>query len=933
MADNSKEVSRSNYDFAGWATKNNIRCSDGRTIKQNAFADQDGEIVPMVWMHNHSDAEQVLGHCLLENRPEGVYAYGLFNNTAKGKAAKESVRNRDIKGLSIWANKLKETAGNVFHGMIQEVSLVLRGANKGALIESVLAHGDEDDYGLTMRPVLYQTYFEGDKEVAVIHTDTGDVLEENAVISYTTENGLSLSHGCCGSSCGSKKKELEHEDPKANEGRETIKQAFDRIISSLSERDADIIYAVIGAAKGLVEGKDSGIKHADGEEPMANEKETIREAFNRIMTSLKESDQNVIYAIIASTTGNAGDKVEHSDDSQDEMSDEDLIAEAYNRVLDKLDDDGRRAINDLVNYAIDPEGFEGDMQHDDDGFDYEAHYNRVMSQLDPDEQEFINNLINLGDADDENQNEEISHNEGDSEMSYTNVFEGSEGAANYSVLSHADQINFLDEATRSAFSKRTGVVKFLDVVKNIATDGNHENVLKHCFGDGYSEETRGDYLAHGIDNVSLLFPDAKELYPTPETINNPDDWTAKVLSSVSRTPFTRFKTTFATVEYETARALGYITGNFKKEQWAEIRSRKVEPTTVYAKEAMDKDNVDDIKSFDVIAWLKNKMQIKLKEELARAILLGDGRDYDHPDKVDATKIRPIYGDTEPFVIYRTIAKDDTTTDEAVAKAFIKEVIKAKVPYRGKMTPVLFAPKGIISQCLLIEDTLGRFIYASKTQLCERMGVSDIIEVYEMDEYNRVINGKTHFLQGIMTNLAESYTLGTQKGGEIESFNDFDIDFNQWKYLDECRCSGMLTKWNNAVVFETVYGLVCTVVPTVGTTTRYGKLVSSLQESVFVHDDFITGTLKFVEGPWTAAGYEDDGYYLALDVTANDGATIKCLNECTGIEVTVSDGYVISKIDPSIPNWAKKHIIFTVTKTGEPTLVLKYKLSGLRFAEA
>lgn len=908
MAKDTTKVSRDNYDFSGWATKANILCSDGRTIMKDAFKDQDNARVPMVYMHNHSSIDQILGHCLLENRPEGVYMYGLFNDSPNGIAGKEAVRHGDITGLSIWANKLAQKAGQVLHGMIQEVSLVLRGANSGALIDNVLCHGDDESCVMNILPVFYQRQLGENGEEVLVHADYGEEAEDQAYISCIDPNEIKMAHGC-----DEEDDETCEKKDKAAPAKSNIKALYNSAIAKWTPEEKTLYTSTVAGIRQLA--NNGTIDASDKETPEGSK---LQAQFDAMMKKLTEEEADVMYSILGAAQAEAQNNTEKEKTMA--HSEKNL----FETAMAKLDESEQHNILDLLNALEHP----NELEHAD-GDDIEdkiAAFGEAAAKFTDEERDYFNLLIDHL-AEKASAETNISHSENNEEGENTTMNHVFDSRENDTVLSHADQIRFLDEATRRAFTKNgSGVVHFADVVRNLAMDGNHENVLRHCFGDDYANND--EYLAHGIDNVSTLFPDAKELYPTPETVNNPDDWTAHVLANVGRTPFTRFKTTFATIEYETARSKGYITGNMKKEQWVEIRKREVSPTTVYAKEHLDKDNIDDITSFDVVAWIKQTMMVKLKEELARAILLGDGRDSEDEDKVDATKIKPIYTDSEPFVINKLLTVDDSLTDSQVAVSFIETVIKSRDDYRGKKTPVLYVAKGVITKCLLIKDTLGHYIYETVQQLKDKLCVSDIIEVYEMNECTRVIDGHTRFLQGIMTNLGEAYKLGTQKGGEIESFNFFDIDYNRYKYLDETRCSGMLVKWNNAIVFETVYGLVAAITATAGTTTRYGKLVSAIQRNAFVQDDFISGELIYQSEAWTAAGF-DEGYYLATDVTANEGATIKCLNECTGNEVTVSDGYVVSKIDFTLPNFAKKHLIFTITKSGEPTLVKKFKLSGLR----
>ena len=558
------------YDFSGWATRNNLKCSDGRTIIKDAFKANDGLVVPLVWNHNHTDANNVLGHCLLENREDGVYTYGKFNDTEQGQNAKILVEHGDVTALSIYANQLKQQGGNVLHGQIREVSLVLAGANPGAFIDTVITHSDD--------------------------------LDEEAII-YTGEY-FELSHSAS-------------DNTKIDEPKEKVKEETKK------------------------------------EEPKEMEKEkTVQEVFDE----LTEEQKTVVYALI-------GQAIE---DTKNQMSEE------------------------------------GD-------------------------------------------NKEMKHN----------VFENDN---NEEILQHAEELN-----AALADAKRYGSLK-------------------------------DSVLAHGITNIDYLFPEATNLNPTPEFITDDTGWVAKVLAAVHHTPFSRIKSQFADITAEDARANGYIKGKLKKEEVFSLLKRTTNPTTIYKKQKLDRDDVVDITDFDVVAWIKGEMRMKLDEEIARAILIGDGRLSSSDDKINEQCIRPVYNDHELYTV-----KVEVTVPEGgeKAKEFIKAVIRNRKSYKGTGSPTLYTTEDMISDCLLLEDKNGRAIYESLDKLANVLRVKEIVPVPVMEGAKGSKGGE---LLAILVNLAD-YNVGADKGGAVNMFDDFDIDYNQQKYLIETRCSGALVKPYSAIAFE------------------------------------------------------------------------------------------------------------------------------------
>ena len=565
------------YDFSGWATRTDLKCSDGRTIRRDAFKGCDGKKVPLVWNHNHNDPNNVLGHALLENRPEGVYAYGTFNDSESGKTAKLLVEHGDISSLSIMANQLKQNGGDVLHGVIREVSLVLAGANPGAFIDSVISHGEISDE----EAIIYT-----DEHIEMYHADDPEETK-----SESTENTT----------------ETKEDNTVAEK---TVKDVFD----TLTEEQKKVVYALIGAA-------------------------------------IEDSNSN--------------------------------------------------------------------------------------------------------DEEDDN----VKHN----------VFDGSvDPRESEDILSHADQMEIIGDAKRYGSMKEAA-------------------------------------LAHGIDDVEWLFPDYKELNNPPTFIQRDMEWVGKVMNAARHSPFSRIKTTFADITEDEARARGYIKGKMKKEEFFSLMKRTTDPQTIYKKQKMDRDDVIDITSFDVIAWLKSEMRMMLNEELARAILVGDGRLASDDDKIQENHIRPIWKDDDIYTIKARVAPTGTgssgaVTDDDKAKAFIRSAIKARKDYKGSGNPVLFTTEDMLTDMLLLTDEMGRDLYTSESQLATKLRVREIITVPVMENLSRTSGSDELELMGLIVNMTD-YNIGADRGGAINMFEDFDIDYNQQKYLIETRCSGALIKPYSAIALE------------------------------------------------------------------------------------------------------------------------------------
>lgn len=577
-------------DFSGYASRANVQCSDGRTIMPNAFKDADGTTVPLVWQHGHSAIDNVLGHAELENRADGLYAYGYFNDSNSGQNAKHAVEHGDVKSLSIYANQLQQDGGNVQHGIVREVSLVLAGANPEARIDNVY------------------------------------------------------------------------------------------------------------------------LKHADGSQ------EELEDAARIFSGELIHSDE--------------GEAKQESEEKKSEDSEERTVAD----VLETFNEEQRTVLDYLVGQAA-----AGDDDEEEESETKEETNTKSgeMAQSD--------------------------NSEGDTLM-HKNVFEKNDTAtvkAGDNVLSHSDVTDILEDARNRTHSL-------------------HQSILAHAESKGY-----------GVDNIEFLFPDAKTVENTPEFVSRQMDWVSSVLNGARKIPFSRIKTLYADITADEARAKGYITGNMKKEEFFGLAKRETSPTTIYKKQKLDRDDIIDVTTMDIVSWLWAEMRVMLDEEIARAVLVGDGRDVEDEDKIDETKIRPIATD-HSFFTHKIAVKQDIGAEEMV-----EAVIRAKRHYKGSGDLTFYTSEYLVTEMLLEKDQLGRRLYADLNALQAALGVSNIqtLDILDPDTMNpaSTIAG----LKGILVNMRD-YTIGTDRGGEIARFDDFDIDFNQYKYLLEGRMSGSLTKRKSAI---------------------------------------------------------------------------------------------------------------------------------------
>ena len=603
-----------NWDFSGWATKANIRCSDGRTILKDAFKDCDGMTVPLVWNHRHNDPSEVLGHALLENRDDGVYAYCSFNDSEKGQEAKECVRHGDITQLSIFANNLKQSSSkppcDVIHGMIREVSLVLAGANIGAFIDNVMAHGEPD-------------------------------LEE-AVVYHGEDDGLILNHA-------------DEDEESESDDDETIED----ILNTLSDKQ----------------------KAAVGE----------------LLSQLTHSDES---------------DTEETEESEEKAEKEETPEE----------------------------------------------------EVEPDNNEK---------SDEENENE-MKHN----------VFDTIDN--NEMTLSHSDMEQIFKDA------KRLGSLK--EAIEENLSDG----VLSHAVTDH-----AGNTVTYGIADIDYLFPDAKSLNNPPEFIKRNTDWVSKVINGTHHTPFSRVKSMFADITMEEARAKGYTKGNLKTEEVFTLLKRDTPPQTIYKKQKLDRDDILDITDFNVVAWIKGEMRMMLEEEIARAILIGDGRSGVSNDKIKEGNVRPVYNDADLYTVKVAVEVASNATDADKAEALMDAILRARKLYKGSGNPTFFTTEDALTEMLLMKDNIGHRFYKTDPEVATALRAKEVVTVEPMEgqKIGITVNNTTtqYDLAGVLVNLAD-YNVGADKGGQTTMFEDFDIDYNQEKYLLETRISGALIKPYSAISF-------------------------------------------------------------------------------------------------------------------------------------
>jgi len=644
-------------DFSGYATKAGLKCSDGRTIMPDAFKHMDGLTVPLVWQHSHNEPTNVLGHAVLEARNDGVYAHGFFNSTPTAENAKALVEHNDIVSLSIYANQLVEKSKNVLHGVIREVSLVLSGANPGALIDNVsIRHSDGDIEDLEDEAIIYTG-------LKLLHADSTTTSNEPA--------GL------------------------------TIQEIYD----GFTDEQKNVVDFIVGAA--------------------------VEASGNTMQQSGLETDE---------------------------------ITEIY-----------------------------------------EAASEEIVTETPANEDESTEN-DSLPVAPTENVTEDVLEHQKGTQMSH-NVFEqaGSSSPQDRPSLTHAQLSTIVEDAQKLGSFK--------------------ESFLAHA-------------VEYGIENIDYLFPDAKTIDGSPEWVARRMEWVSVVINGAKKNPFSRIKTMSADITLDTARAKGYVKGSLKKDEWFALSKRVTTPTTIYKKQKLDRDDIVDITDLDVVAWLKAEMRIMLDEELARAALIGDGREIDDEDKVNETNIRPIAFDDDFYTHKVTVANN------VVGDGIVDAIVNARPAYRGMGNPTMFTTEALLNSLLLVKDTTGRRIYPTVTDLSAALRVSNIVTVPVMEG----VQTNTGDLLCVLVNMSD-YTFGADRGGNISMFDDFDIDYNQYKYLIETRVSGTLTKFKTAIAVSrsTAGSLVTPGVPTFNVSTGVLTIPSTAN---VVYKNGVTGT-TFTAGAQTA----------------------------------------------------------------------------------
>lgn len=675
-------------DFSGFATKANLKCSDGRTIMPDAFKHMDGMQVPLVWQHGHNEPSNVLGHAKLEARDGDMYCHAYFNSTDSAKSAKELVKHGDIKALSIYANRLVEKSKNVMHGVIREVSLVLAGANPGALIDNVnIAHSD----------------------------GALETLDDEAVI-YT---GLTLIH-------------------------------------------------------------------SDGGTAVADEDRTVGDVLETLNEEQTEAFQYLLGEALAGSSASHADEDDEDDNEDDDDTDSD--GDSGKTVKDVFDSMTKEQ-KDVVYYMI------GQAVEEASGNDNDSSAKH---------------------SDTSQEGNTMTHN----------VFE-QDSAKSSTTLSHAEAATVFEGA------KRLGSMK----------------------------EAIEDYaLKHGIEDIDTLFPDAKAITATPEFIKRRTEWVADVMNGIRQTPFSRIKSLTANLTLDEARAKGYVKGNLKKEEFFKVAKRTTTPQTIYKKQKLDRDDILDITDFDVVAWLKGEMRLMLEEEIARAILIGDGRSAGDDDKIMEDHIRPIATDDDLYVTYLYVNLGDT---DSSPEEIIDSLTLQRRHYRGSGNPTFYTSETILAQLLLVKDSLGRRIYSTVNDLTAALRVSKIVTVEIMDQPSVDV-------VGIMVNMAD-YTVGADKGGNVSMFDDFDIDYNQYKYLIETRMSGALVRAKSALVVKRTANEATIVNPVAPTWDAAAKTVTVPTVTGLVYKNKLTNTTLTTENPVTLSEGDEitiialpasSSYYLA-----------------------------------------------------------------------
>ena len=688
---------KAGYDFGGYVSKTDVQCTDGTTIRDGAFADMDGKKVPLMWNHQHDDVNQTIGHAILESRPDGTYAYGYLNDSASAQAASASLLHGDVDALSVCIRDIVRKGGDILHGVIHEVSLVLAGADPGARIDSIIEHGEESS--------------------------------DSAILEFVGFDDLYINHA-------SLKKEDEESTKEPEKQTEDTKKSPEKDVSvsdiweGFTDEQKKAVAIIVGK---MVEDqkKEPPVKHSENVEPPKTEdkgdvvSEKKPKTIEELLGSLSEEQAKAVNMVIASIKSGKTDLIK----GKKEVAD----------VLSSVDPETKSAIEALLGSVI------------------------TATKT--------TNTKKVG-------GNEMKHN----------VFteNGSDGGSDRDMICHADQVAIINGAKKAKTS-----------LKDYIYDAAEAGEIKHAV------DSNGKTVSYGIADVGYMFPDARTINNEPEMIKRKTEWVDKVMSAVHRTPFSRVKSILADITADEARARGYVKGNKKLDEVITLLKRVTEPQTIYKKQRFDKDDIDDITDFNAVAWVKSEMQMMLMEEIARACLIGDGRATSSDDKIKEDHIRPVINDDDLFTVKYPVLISATATDDEKAKALELATVKARKLYKGSGTPSFFTTEDNLTNSLMRENTIGERLYKSEAEVATALRAKEIVPVEPMDGMKIGITENSVTTQydvaAVLTNMGD-YNIGTNGGAKTDFFDDFDIDYNQFKYLYETRMSGALTKPYSAITF-------------------------------------------------------------------------------------------------------------------------------------
>lgn len=688
---------KAGYDFGGYVSKTDVQCTDGTTIRDGAFADMDGKKVPLMWNHQHDDVNQTIGHAILESRPDGTYAYGYLNDSASAQAASASLLHGDVDALSVCIRNIVRKGGDILHGVIHEVSLVLAGADPGARIDSIIEHGEESS--------------------------------DSAILEFVGFDDLYINHASLKKEDEEPTKEPEKQTEDTNESPEKDVSVSD-IWEGFSDEQKKAVAIIVGK---MVEDqkKEPTVKHSENVEPPKTEDKGVAvsekkpKTIEELLGSLSEEQAKAVNMVIASIKSGKTDLIKGKKEVADALS--------------SVDPETKSAIEALLGSVI------------------------TATKT--------TNTKKVG-------GNEMKHN----------VFteNGSDGGSDRDMICHADQVAIINGAKKAKTS-----------LKDYIYDAAEAGEIKHAV------DSNGKTVSYGIADIDYMFPDARTINNEPELIKRKTEWVDKVMSAIHRTPFSRVKSILADITADEARARGYVKGNQKMEEVITLLKRVTEPQTVYKKQKFDKDDIDDIVDFNAVAWVKSEMQMMLMEEIARACLIGDGRSTSSDDKIKEDHIRPVINDADLFTIKYPVSISATATDDEKAKALERATVKARKLYQGSGTPTFFTTEDNLTNSLMRENTIGERLYKSESEVATALRAKEVVPVEPMNGMKIGITENSVTTQydvaAVLTNMGD-YNIGTNGGAKTDFFDDFDIDYNQFKYLYETRMSGALTKPHSAITF-------------------------------------------------------------------------------------------------------------------------------------